>query len=561
MPFTKFINQTFYGLLATVVILSFFISFNACNTMKKKVDLIVFNGIVYTVDSTFSKAEAFAVADGKFVAVGSNHEIIRNYESDRVVDANNEAIYPGFIDGHCHFFGLGENLVRYAELSGSKSFEEVLNRLSLHAEKHPDEWILGRGWDQNLWEDKAFPTNQELNKRFPEKKIILIRIDGHAALVNDAVLELAGMNGKSKVEGGKILLDENGKPTGLLVDKAYEKVQELIPPLSKPQQIQALMEAQKACFSVGLSGVTDAGLPLKKILLIDSLQSTGKLKMKINAMIDPDDETTTFFFNKGPVVKDRLSVRSVKLYADGALGSRGALLIEPYSDDPGSIGLMMYDTAYYQNICQRAYDAGYQVNTHAIGDGGNRFVLNLYAKYLKGKNDRRWRIEHAQVVNEKDFNLFGAFNIIPSIQSTHATSDMLWAPDRLGADRMKGAYAQQKLLRQNGWLINGTDFPIESINPIKTFYAAVVRKNEQGVPEHGFQMEDALSRDEALRSITLWPAKGAFEEKLKGSIEVGKAADFVILDRDIMQIKEDEILQSEVLLLVVSGEKVFPDTE
>lgn len=547
--------------LAAGVIFLVVVSFNACNTMKKKVDLIVFNGLVYTVDSTFTKAEAFAVTDGQFVAVGSSQDILRQYQSDRVVDANQEAIFPGLIDGHCHFFGLGENLVRYAELAGSKSFDEVLNRLTLHAEKHPDEWILGRGWDQNLWEGKAFPTNQELNSRFPGKKIILIRIDGHAALVSDAVLELARMNGKTKIEGGKVLLDQKGKPTGILVDKAYEKVQELIPQLSKPQQIQALMEAQNACFAVGLSGVTDAGLSLNKIMLIDSLQSAGKLKMKINAMIDPDDETTAYFFDKGPVVKDRLSVRSVKLYADGALGSRGALLIEPYSDEPGSIGLMMYDTLYYENICQRAYDAGFQVNTHAIGDGGNRFVLNLYAKYLKGKNDRRWRVEHAQVVNEQDFKLFGEYNIIPSIQSTHATSDMLWAPERVGSERMKGAYAQQKLLKQNGWLINGTDFPIESINPIKTFYAAVVRKNEDGVPAGGFQMEDALNREEALRSITLWPAKGAFEEKMKGSIEVGKSADFVILDRDIMQVNEDEILSTEVLLLVVSGEKVFPEAE
>lgn len=561
MHYKNFPRKTVAVSIAFGSLFLFIQIFNACNPMKKKADLIVYNALVYTVDDSFTLAEAFAVSDGKFVAVGTNKLVLNAFESDHMIDANGETIFPGFIDGHCHFFGLGENLVRYAELAGSKSFDEVINRLKAHAEKHPDEWVLGRGWDQNLWEGKSFPTNTALNELFPDRKIILIRIDGHAALVNDAVLRTIGIDEETKIEGGKIILHENGNPTGLLIDKAYERAQQIIPGLSKEMQIAALKEAQSACFSVGLSGVTDAGLSLAKIMLIDSLQTDGKLKMKVNAMIDPDDETTTYFFEKGPLTKERLTVRSVKLYADGALGSRGALLIDGYSDEPHTKGLMMFDTSYYEQICQRAYEANFQVNTHAIGDAGNRFVLNLYAKYLQGNNDRRWRIEHAQVVHELDFELFGKYNIIPSIQSTHATSDMLWAPERLGEERIKGAYAQQKLLRQNGWLINGTDFPIESINPLKTFYAAVVRKNLDGVPENGFQMDDAFSRVEAIRSITIWPAKGAFEEQLKGSIEIGKSADFVILDRDIMKVKNEELLEAEVLMLAISGERVFPETE
>jgi predicted amidohydrolase YtcJ len=529
----------------------------SCDSPKIKVDLIVHNAKVYTVDSAFSKQQAFAVADGKFVAVGNSVEILNTYAADQLIDADGKAIYPGFIDGHCHFMGYGENLIRYAELAGSKSFGEVIERLKLHDSVNESEWLLGRGWDQNLWQDKQFPDNALLEEHFPGKKIFLIRIDGHAALASKAALEAAGIAGKTTIEGGEVQLRKDGSPSGILVDKADEPVKALIPLLTEPEQIKALLAAQDSCFSKGLSGVVDAGLPLSKIRLIDRLQKEGSLKMKINAMLDPDDITLDYFMPKGPQFSERLSVSAVKLYADGALGSRGAWLLEPYHDDQHKSGMKLFSDDFYENICKRAYDNGFQVNTHAIGDAANRYVLNLYSKFLPEHNNRRWRIEHAQIVHPDDFEMFGRYNIIPSIQSTHATSDMLWVPDRIGNERIKGAYAQQMLLNENGWLINGTDFPIEDIDPLKTFYSAVFRKNSQGIPAEGFQMENALSRADALRSITIWPAMGIFEENVKGSIEIGKAADFVMLDTDILVADEDQIIDAKVIKLAVFGELVY----
>lgn len=529
----------------------------ACNPPKHKVDLIVHNAKIYTVDADFSTAEAFAVANGKFVAIGSKDEILAVYESNKTINANGKAVFPGFIDGHCHFFGYGENLIRYADLAGSTSFDEIISRLKEHAAAHPSDWLLGRGWDQNRWPDKSFPDNKILEEHFPGKKIFLIRIDGHAVLASKSALEAAGIDSKSEIDGGEVLLRPDGSPSGILIDKAEEPVKALIPLLSEKEQVDALLAAQDSCFSKGLTGVVDAGLPLAKIKLIERLQQEGSLKMKINAMLDPDSVTMGYFMPKGPQFGEKLSVTAVKMYADGALGSRGAWLLEPYDDDPTNTGIKLQTDTFYENVCKQAYDNGFQVNMHAIGDAANRYVLNLYSRYLPEDNDRRWRIEHAQIVHPEDFKMFGQYNIIPSVQSTHATSDMLWVPDRIGNERIKGAYAQNQLLSQNGWLVNGTDFPIEDIDPLKTFYAAVFRKNLDGLPQQGFQMENALSREDALRSITLWAAKGNFEESIKGSIEVGKAADFVILDTDIMNAHEEQILETKVNLLSVSGEIVF----
>jgi predicted amidohydrolase YtcJ len=550
--FCSFNNKTF--LFINLLSLTFM---TACNPPKHKVDLIVHNAKIYTVDTDFSIADAFAITDGKFVAIGSEKEILAVYESDKTLDANGKAIFPGFIDGHCHFFGYGENLIRYADLAGSTSFDEIISRLKEHAAAHPSDWLLGRGWDQNRWPDKNFPDNKILEEHFPGKRIFLIRIDGHAVLASKAALEAAGIDSKSEIDGGEVLLRPDGSPSGILIDKAEEPVKALIPLLSENEQIDALLAAQDSCFSKGLSGVADAGLSLAKIKLIERLQQEGRLKMKINAMLNPDSVTMGYFMPKGPQFGERLSVTAVKMYADGALGSRGAWLLEPYNDDPSNTGIKLHTDAFYENVCKQAYDHGFQVNMHAIGDAANRYVLNLYSRYLPKDNDRRWRIEHAQVVHPDDFNMFGKYNIIPSVQSTHATSDMLWVPDRIGNERIKGAYAQSQLLRQNGWLVNGTDFPIEDIDPLKTFYAAVFRKNLEGVPQQGFQMENALSREDALRSITIWAAKGNFEEAIKGSIEAGKAADFVILDTDIMNATEAQILETKVKLLSVSGEIVF----
>ena len=522
------------------IILTLMIS---CNK-KTPVDLIVHNANIYTIDNAFSKAQAFAVKDGKFVAVGDEGTIMRQYAAKETINAQGDAVYPGFMDGHCHFTGYGENLVRWADLKGCQSFEEVIERLKVHDSLYPAEWLLGRGWDQNLWDVAEFPDNTKLAEVFPNKKVLLTRVDGHAVLVSKEVLDLAGINESTKMDGGMAIIKDS-RCTGVLLDNLADAAKALVPKMETALRVQVFLKAQENCMSVGLTSVTDAGLDIASIELIDSLQQAGQLKMHVNAMVNPDDETMDHFMRQGVIDKARLTVRSVKIYADGALGSRGAKLLEPYTDDPSNTGLMVESDNFYHHVCQKAFDAGYQVCCHAIGDGGVRHILDIYSEYLKGQNDLRWRIEHSQVVNEADFQRYGELSVIPSIQTTHCTSDMDWAGERLG-ERIKNAYAYQRLLQQNGWVVNGTDFPIEDISPIYTFYAAVARKHLDGTPIEGFQMENALSREQALRSITIWVAKGCFLENRKGSIEVGKDADFVILDRDLMTVAENEIPEAKV---------------
>jgi predicted amidohydrolase YtcJ len=304
--------------------------------------------------------------------------------------------------------------------------------------------------------------------------------------------------------------------------------------------------------------VDDCGLDYKSVMLLDELQKKGELKMRIYAMLTDRKDNYDFLFAKGKIKTDRLNVRSFKLYADGALGSRGACLLQPYLDQPGWSGFLVSTPQHLDSAANLIAVHGFQMCTHAIGDSGNRTVLNIYAKYLKGKNDLRWRIEHAQVINKNDFHLFGDNNIIPSVQPTHATSDMYWATNRLGEERVKGAYAYHDLLNENGWIPLGTDFPVEDISPFKTFYAAVVRKDAKGWPEKGYQVENALSRKEALMGMTIWAAKSNFEEQEKGSIEKGKFADFILVDKDMMLMGENDILHTKVLMTFVNGEKVFP---
>ena len=531
----KQIIPAFFALILTIM--------TSCN-QKTPVDLIVHNANVYTVDNDFSKAQAFAVKDGKFVAVGDEDMIISQYAAKEIIDAQGDAVYPGFMDGHCHFTGYGDNLIRWADLKGCLSFDEVIERLKTHDSLYPSEWLLGRGWDQNLWEVVEFPDNERLAEAFPEKKVLLTRVDGHAVLVSKEVLELAGIDENTKMDGGMAIV-KDGRCTGVLLDNLADAAKALVPKMETELRIQGLMKAQENCMAVGLTSVTDAGLDIATIELIDSLQQSGQLKMHVNAMMNPDDETMDYFMRQGVIDKERLTVRSVKIYADGALGSRGAKLLEPYTDDPTNDGLILESDDFYRHVCQKAYDAGYQVCCHAIGDGGVHHILDIFSEYLKGKNDLRWRIEHSQTVSDADFQRFGEFSVIPSIQTTHCTSDMDWADERLG-ERIKNAYAYQQLLQQNGWVINGTDFPIEDISPIYTFYAAVARKHLDGTPAEGFQMENALTREQALRSITIWVAKGCFLEARKGSIEVGKDADFVILDRDIMTVDERAIPEAKV---------------
>jgi predicted amidohydrolase YtcJ len=524
----------------------------SCGQSKQQADLLVVNARVYTVNDRFDTAEAFAVKDGKFVAVGTTEEITGKYTAGKVIDAQGKTVYPGFNDGHSHFLGYGLSKTMYADLVGTSSFYEVIDRVMKHRQLYSGEWILGRGWDQNDWQVEEFPTKEKLDEAFPDEPVVLRRIDGHALIANTEAINRAGVTAGDHVAGGEIVL-KKGELTGVFIDNAMDLIDAATPPPSKDQKIKALQKAEKDCLAAGLTTVTDAGLPKEDILLIDSLQQAGVLHIRVYAMISPTEDNFEYFFKKGPYFTGKLTVSAVKLYIDGALGSRGALLLEPYSDDPDNYGLQLQPEKYYDQMCRRAYKAGFQVNTHAIGDSGNRIMLKTYARYLKGPNDRRWRIEHAQVVNRNDLHYFKDYNIIPSIQTTHCTSDMYWAEERLGPERVKTAYAYHDLLQQNGWLINGTDFPVEGISPLRTFYAAVARKDLKGWPEDGFQMENALTRQEALHSVTIWPAKGSFEEDFKGSVEPGKAADFVILDKDIMEIPEEEIPEVKVLVTYLGG--------
>ena len=541
----------------SIIILALFIIFimNACN-QKERVDLIVIGASVYTVDNDFSKMESFAVKDGKITATGTTNEILKQFSSDKIVDARGRFVYPGFNDAHCHFNGYGINLMQYADLRGTTGPDEIYKILQQHHKKFGGDWILGRSWDQNDWENTAFPDKTKLDELFPDIPVYLVRVDGHAGWCNSKVLDLAGITANSRVSGGEVIV-KNGEPTGILIDNAMGLVWKIIPEISRKQQSKGLLEAQKNCFAVGLTSVTDAGLGKSTILLMEEMQKAGFLKMRINAMVSPTEENFETFVKKGPYKTDRLVVSSIKLFADGALGSRGALLLKDYSDDPGNSGLQIETQEYYDRICQLAYENHFAVATHCIGDSANRLMLNTYAKFLKGKNDRRWRIEHAQVINPDDFSMYAKYSVVPSVQATHCTSDMYWADERLGEERLKGAYAYQTLLQQNGWIANGTDFPVENIEPLFTFYASVFRTDHKGWPEGGWHTDEGLSRKQALRSMTIWPAKASFEENEKGSLEPGKWADFVILDTDLMTVSPEEVLNAKIESTWINGEKVY----
>ncbi len=521
----------------------------------KHADLIVYNAVVYTVDSSFRKAEAFAVRNGVFVAIGTSDEIRTAYEAEEAIDAQGQPIYPGFYDAHSHFFGYAQTFGQ-ADLSGATSFEEIIDRLKAFRAEHPDTpWLLGRGWDQNLWKDKSFPTRHRLDAEFPDVPVYLVRIDGHAALASGKALELAGVTGPIDVEGG-LVEAKNGQPTGILVDNAMDRVSSIIPRATAPQLTQFLQKAEDACLAVGLTTVSDAGLGRSSIDLLDSLYASGQLRIRNHAMIGLSHENLDHYLAAGPYVSDRFTVRAFKILADGALGSRGACLLLPYADAPTS-GFLLFIPQAIDSAIARILDSDFQVATHAIGDSTNRLVLDIYSKYLKGKNDRRWRIEHAQIVSPTDFEKFGTYDIIPSVQPTHATSDMYWAEDRVGPARIKGAYAYRQLLEQAGLLALGSDFPVEHINPLYGFHAAIARVDKDDYPKGGFQPENAIDRESALRGMTVWAAYSVFEEDKRGSIEVGKKADFVRLEKDIMTIPPDEIRDVAVLQTTIAGETVY----
>jgi len=538
-----------FALLVSLLVATLF----SCKS-EYAADTVYYNAKVYTVDSAFKIADAFAVKDGKILAVGSAVDI-RKLTAAEEVDLGGKSVYPGFYDAHCHFFGYGVDLKKIW-LIGTNSFESILDTLVLKKDIKFMGWIFGRGWDQNDWEVKEFPDNAKLDSLFPDVPVFLMRIDGHAALVNSKALAICGVTEDTKVDGGE-LIKKNGKLTGLLIDNAVDLVKLKIPEPGREALIGALLSAQKNCFEVGLTSVVDAGLDVSTILLIDSLQKAGAMQMRMNTMVSYSPANVAYYRNHGRYKSDRLQVRSFKLYADGALGSRGACLLHPYHDLPGHHGFLLSSVDSLKEAARIAADLGFQLNTHCIGDSANRLLLHIYSDVLKGKNDFRWRIEHAQVMHPADFHLFHDFSIIPSVQPTHATSDMYWAGTRVGPERLKSSYAYKELLNQRGLIAAGSDFPVEGINPLFGFYAAVARKDQQSFPENGFQKEQALSRVEALRAMTIWAAYASFEEEERGSLEPGKWADFVVLEKDLMTAPENELFKIKVLNTFSGGVKVF----
>jgi predicted amidohydrolase YtcJ len=522
----------------------------------KKVDTIVVNGVIYTVDSSFSTAQAMAIKDGLIVATGTDAEILAAYTATEKIDAKGQAVYPGFIDAHAHFVGYGKSLFQ-VDLFGTTSWEEAVERVKVFAAAHPElAWIEGRGWDQNKWPGKKYPTNALLNTLFPNTPVVLQRVDGHAAIANQKAFDVAGVKPGQTIVGGEVET-KNGVLTGVLIDNATDLVYGSIPAVTKQTYTQWLQAAQQNCFAQGLTTITDCGLNMSDINIIDTLQQEGKINMRLFAMLSDNPENLTAYLKRGPYKTDKLFVNGFKVYADGALGSRGACLLHSYEDRKDWTGFLLANISHYDSLASVLAASKFQMCTHAIGDSANRQILNIYNKYLQKGNDRRWRIEHAQVVNPADFNLFGAAAVVPSVQPTHATSDMYWAAERLGNERMKGAYAYKQLMDQNGWIPLGTDFPVEDISPFKTFLASVGRVDAKGFPEGGFQSENALSREQTIRGMTIWAAKASFLEKEVGSLEAGKKADFIILAQDLMQVPVNKILDTKVVATFSGGKKVF----
>ena len=519
---------------------------------NNKADLIVINSKIYTANKSNEVAKSIAVRNGKIIDIDSIN-LDNKYEAKEILDANEKTILPGLIDSHCHFYNLGLDQ-QVVDLRGTTSFEEIIERLKVYDLNNESNVILGRGWDQNDWEIKQFPVNTQLNSIFKNKLVVLERIDGHAYIVNDNALQLAGIDENTLVRGGLVLL-KNNKPTGVLIDAPMSMVDKVLPEKTTKEKVNALKEAEKISFSYGLTTVDDAGLGMEIIDLIDSLHKSNELKIKIYAMVSVSKTNIQKLKKSGKIKTPKLNVRSFKVYGDGALGSRGAALKKPYCDDPHNYGFLRTDIKDLKYYANEIANMGFQMNTHAIGDSTVSVLLKEYQKVLNDIDDPRWRIEHSQVVDLNEFNLYND-KILPSVQPTHATSDMYWAYDRLG-ERIEGAYAFKDLLSSSKRIALGTDFPVERVNPFHTFYSSIERKDLSGYPTSGFQIENALSREETLKGMTIWGAYFNFEENEKGSIEKGKSADFIIIDQNIMEIEATKIPNTKVLKTFVDGELVY----
>jgi predicted amidohydrolase YtcJ len=528
-------------------------------------DFVVMNANVYTVDQSTPRAEAFAVVDGRFQEIGSN-EIVRAAHPDlAVVDAGWQTVIPGLIDAHAHLMGLGTSMLQ-ADLMGAGSVDDVVDRLRAFAHRLPEgAWITGRGWDQNQWPVALFPTRSDLDEVFPDRPVWLRRVDGHAAWANTAALEAAGIEQirtADDPEGGAILRDSDGEPTGVFIDTAMRLVDRIVPEIGAESRVQALRLALGETARFGITGVHDAGVSLDDVNLYHRAIDEGWFALRLYGMVGGRGETFDHFCENGFIKDhgdDRLTIRSVKFYMDGALGSRGAALLDDYSDDVGNRGLLMQEPGGMETDVRRAVECGFQINTHAIGDRGNRVVLDAYERGMSDQQLRegRHRIEHVQVATMDDLRRFRQMNVIASMQPTHATSDMYWAEDRVGSTRILGAYAWQTLLRNGARVAFGSDFPVEYVDPMLGLAAAVTRQDAEGYPEGGWYPEERVTREEALRGFTIDAAYAGFSEDKVGSISQGKWADFVILDRDVMTIDANDIRDVRVVATYLAGEPIY----
>ena len=531
---------------------------------QKPADLIVVNARVYTVDESRPLVSAFAVRDGRFIFAGSDVEVrALAGSSTRVIDAAQATIVPGLVDAHAHLRGLGESL-RNVPLAGSKSYEEVIAKVVERARSaKPGEWILGRGWDQNLWPTKEFPTHEALSRALPNNPVVLTRIDGHAILANATAMRLARVTSATRdPSGGRIIRMPDNSPSGVFVDNAEGLVAGSIPALTSEQIRDAVVAAVAEANKWGLVGVHDAGVSRRTIDIYESLAREGKYNLRNYVLISDDSADIAHYMNRGPqlgLYDGRVWIRSIKLYSDGALGSRGAALLAPYSDEPGNTGLLVSQPSHIQRVATEALRRGFQVGVHAIGDRGNRIVLDAYEASLKAvpTADHRFRIEHSQVISPEDIPRFAKLGVIPSMQGSHQTSDMGWAEKRVGSARIKGAYAWRSLMNTGVIIPNGSDFPVEEVNPLISFHSAVSRQSPDNQPPGGWYPAEAMTRAEALKSMTIWPAYAAFQEKEMGSIAPGKFADFVILDRDIMEVPVEQILGARVQSTWLGGRAVY----
>ncbi len=551
--------------------------------MPRPADTLFINGVVHTMDGDNAVAEAFAVSGGRIAGIGSTSSIRRRFTGKDVVDLRGKAVFPGFIDSHAHFFSLG--IARMTvDLLGSSSESEAAARVHDRVLKSSrGQWVRGRGWDQNTWKELRFPTHASLDKVAPDNPVYLTRVDGHAVWVNTKAMQVAHVTKSTPdPEGGKIVRDARGNPTGVFVDNAVQLIQSHLPPMSNAEAREAMHLAARECVADGLTTVQDMGIDSTEVDLYKRLIDEGKMPLRIYAAIGGVGDLWSEFLKSGPLIgygDNHLTIRSLKLYIDGALGSRGAALIEPYTDDPGNRGLTVSSEELIRSATVEALRHGFQVCTHAIGDRGNNIVLRMYASALKEvpARDPRLRIEHAQVLDSADVPKFKEYGIVPSMQPTHCTSDMYWAEARLGPRRVRYAYAWRSLLRTGVIIPGGSDFPVENPNPIWGIYAAVTREDKEGRPrnaddgrkyfeamsdtsafDNGWYPDQKMTREEAIRSFTNWGAWAAFEENEKGAMEKGMLADFVVLSGDLATVPNAEILNVKVEKTYVGGKLVFP---